>query len=95
MKRAKFEEFERHLAALSEKDAVRKLLRIAQTPKKKRKIVQDFFDVRMSKMCVSVRLNGHFQITPHENLKNQKVFFLKTLMTEIVFTLRRNVNFHS
>ena len=73
-KRAEFEDFERHLVASSDKNAVRKLLRIAQT-QKKRKIVRDFFDVRMSKMCVSLRRNGHFQITPNENLKNQMFFF--------------------
>ena len=73
-KRAEFEDFERHRVALCEKDAVRKLLRITQTPKK-RKMFQDFFHVRMSKMCVSLRRNGHFQITPNENLENQ-MFFL-------------------
>ena len=91
-KHAEFKDFERHLVALSEKDAVRKLFTLYRL-QKKRKIFHFFWDIRMSKMSVSLRRNAHFQITPNENLKNQ-MFFFSPLMTKISISLRRNTNFH-
>ena len=82
-KHAEFKDFERHLVALSEKDAVRKLFTLYRL-KKKRKFVHFFLDIRMSKMSVSLRRNAHFQITPNENLKNQ-MFFSRPWWLKLVF----------
>ena len=52
--------------------------------KKKRKFFHFFWDIRMSKMSVSLRRNAHFQITPNENLKNQR-FFSRPWWLKLVF----------